>query len=1812
MELINGRYRITKNSYQNQLISSYAAADLYKGNRKVEFNIFNPDNIKDEIMSFFSSEFLGLTSINSCRIAKLHGFGVINSLDGKKLQVKKYFYTRESLEDYVSILAFTEEIEKNKIMDIFWKVCQAINYLHKHSFVYGELNLSNIYIKKSDGEYDIKLKDIATVELEKHMYWFQKKTQFQFKSPEVLSGNKPTVATDIYSLGVLFVMLNCLGKVDDTNFRQVINDIKNSSNYELFSSTSYNKNDLVDFIEKMSNQYPDKRHKGVNEVIEDINNIFETNYKPFIKRELEEIVGKTKIIGRDREIKKVLDTNEMLEKGKTLGNIILVHGEHGIGKTRFLRELYYRFSLKKMDMYQNINCNGLVKSGRLVIELARQMLSKCDAETREYYSKELARLVPGIEPESGNDSIFQYSSDKEKYYIFNRVLSLINECIKNKPSVFILDNFHLLNDENIEMLEYLLKNAQNQRIIVILSYCDSNDEDSAKAAMFSQNIKTVKKVQDIVLGSLNIEETAVMIKNMLGLPNIPMKLATRIYTETNGNPLFIEEIIKNLCAEGLLYVDDNSGSWSIEIDDYDKIPLPSNIYRAVLNQIRSLDSTCTEILNVMSIFNTSISETAISEILTIDRQLVESKLEFMVKKGILDKKVEDWGYTYDLHNIGVKTFIYNELDAQERKEKHKIAEEFLERQYASEGRENKEELIYHLEKAGEKEKAIEYCVEAALSMWNLQFRSEAIKKFEKALSMFSEDSRNEKKIDVLIRTGDIYNETGDNITAIKYYEDAYKLAKSLDFCKSCIDILVKTAEIHVQKNDLSKGSHFIELSKEYYERADYEEGYLKAQLIIARISFNKQEFDEVTRICNEGITRCRGKYTELEAKFYNQIGITYLQLSQPDDAYAVFNKSIKLFEKINNQRGIALSLNNLGVIYGDFYQNIEDSIKIYTRMKEICERHNILDLQITAVSNLAECGYDMEEYEQSLSYYKSALELSQKIGFEAQVFNAYVNLCKVSLRLFQYRNAYDYFVSASKELESYPIQRKDFMGEFYIAAGNLFYKFGDMEKAEDYALKAYKIYKNDDYVSGWNVQILLQYINIEKSSDLKSIQDGILKIRDINRNYASIGEKVRNLHHIANISVKNGDLNLAQELVDEINRLSENSEISSIKAKYLCVKGIFEKGVSKVKYLEESLELSKKERLREYELFSLLSMGDYYFEQKEYYSAIKYYFEACEIIKKLTMEIQGEYRLRYLINSNYLHPFRKLIEINMIYNGRTFSSLLDNIMSNNLTIGNLKDLFEYRDLFGILNSKQFIKAAERDYDYLLPRDIKNINDGIYNLSGDSIKDLDLIVKLAAKMTLATSSYILMVGENQDISVVASKDNDIDVPSIKYIIERVKATKEPVFIAEKIYEEKEEDIDILPQGIKAAICIPIMEKIISDNMPESEDRRRAIARRNQIVGYLYIDSDRILNNFNKGTFYQCCQLRGLIKIAIDNYRLRTIASIDKLTGVFTRKYLEDAIEEELERVSSNNGKFTLIMFDVDKFKNVNDKFGHQKGDMVLSEICKVVRKNIRKGDVCGRYGGEEFIIILPDAAAEDGELIAEKLRDRVEKARILGDKYPVTMSLGVASYPEHGSSEHELIERVDQALYVAKEAGRNKLQVWNNQISNKVKRKDKLAGIVSGNMVQDNRNVLALLELIELIREDASREDKIYKLLGRIIEISEAQNGMLFTIKNGNIVDKYGRRKFDEKWVEVKRYNLEIIKEVLRDKQGIYRVDWDDISDHDALTGAPDWQSVIVTPLIKSEEVRGILYLTVSSRTKEFDFNHFNFVNTLGDITAAIL
>ncbi|SKB13406.1 putative diguanylate cyclase [Planktothrix sp. PCC 11201] len=155
--------------------------------------------------------------------------------------------------------------------------------------------------------------------------------------------------------------------------------------------------------------------------------------------------------------------------------------------------------------------------------------------------------------------------------------------------------------------------------------------------------------------------------------------------------------------------------------------------------------------------------------------------------------------------------------------------------------------------------------------------------------------------------------------------------------------------------------------------------------------------------------------------------------------------------------------------------------------------------------------------------------------------------------------------------------------------------------------------------------------------------------------------------------------------------------------------------------------------------------------------------------------------------------------------------------------------------------------------------------------------------------------------------------------------------------------------------------------------------------------------------------------------------------DPLTGLFNRRYQEKSLERHLKHAKKHQQNLSIIMGDIDHFKNFNDQWGHQAGDVVLVEISKFLIYNIRQSDIACRYGGEELILILPRTSLEEAKNLAEQLRLGIEKLSL--DKphqflQKVTISLGVASFPEHGLSSLGITQSADLALYQAKANGRN--------------------------------------------------------------------------------------------------------------------------------------------------------------------------------------
>jgi diguanylate cyclase (GGDEF)-like protein/PAS domain S-box-containing protein len=179
----------------------------------------------------------------------------------------------------------------------------------------------------------------------------------------------------------------------------------------------------------------------------------------------------------------------------------------------------------------------------------------------------------------------------------------------------------------------------------------------------------------------------------------------------------------------------------------------------------------------------------------------------------------------------------------------------------------------------------------------------------------------------------------------------------------------------------------------------------------------------------------------------------------------------------------------------------------------------------------------------------------------------------------------------------------------------------------------------------------------------------------------------------------------------------------------------------------------------------------------------------------------------------------------------------------------------------------------------------------------------------------------------------------------------------------------------------------------------------------------------------------------------NYQLKEIAELrdklreqairDPLTNLYNRRFMEETLNLEIHRARRSHSLVSLVMMDIDHFKLVNDRFGHKTGDYVLEALGRMLLDNTRKSDVACRYGGEEFLIVLPNTSLEDAARRAEQFRASFEALRVGDKKRPTkaTMSIGIACFPTHGEDGEQVLDRADEALYSAKATGRNCVVVF---------------------------------------------------------------------------------------------------------------------------------------------------------------------------------
>lgn len=204
------------------------------------------------------------------------------------------------------------------------------------------------------------------------------------------------------------------------------------------------------------------------------------------------------------------------------------------------------------------------------------------------------------------------------------------------------------------------------------------------------------------------------------------------------------------------------------------------------------------------------------------------------------------------------------------------------------------------------------------------------------------------------------------------------------------------------------------------------------------------------------------------------------------------------------------------------------------------------------------------------------------------------------------------------------------------------------------------------------------------------------------------------------------------------------------------------------------------------------------------------------------------------------------------------------------------------------------------------------------------------------------------------------------------------------------------------------------------------------------GVMYIDKHKTKKSFTKKDTKELISFANLASLCLENDTLFEKSSIDELTKAYTKSFFLTRLEEEFQRAVRTKNSFGLFMCDVDDFKEINDKYGHLKGDLILKKFVGNIKKQLRIYDVIGRFGGDEFMILLPGLDSSNLFNVAKKMQDGLALEKFETEK-PVTFSFGMVSFPFHSAKDiHDLIFQADMALYQAKQQGKGRVIVLGRQ------------------------------------------------------------------------------------------------------------------------------------------------------------------------------
>lgn len=1764
MKIIDNRYKIENFMFSDRGTDTYLVTDTMENAKQCVLKFYNYDD-DDYYLKYLQEEFINLTSLKQKNIGHNIYFEVMKFVDSKRTNHQLYY----SISEYITGKQLYKVISQMSLKErvrVLLDITVALDYLHFRGYSYRMLLPENIFIYK-DGS--VKLLDIASVYEQYYKSDFARQDETRKFSSGDLSFNSFFTDKRNDNLGLLKI-------VEYMFFDQALLEQDKLTKEQ----TTY-LNSLIDYL----NDKAEGEIKGYRGFLADLQDVFNLEYYHNLKEEREFFNFNAKIAGRKEEIKKIMEIDSGIINGTNGYKGLLLSAEHGMGKSRLLEEIIHKLLIKKRNVYfldmsktRPDNLSGLT-------DVLKQTLQDSPMEMLDMNKKEVSNIIEDIKEFLSKENQLKTDIDLEYVKIFSKVVRYFEKFSKGTPTYFVLDDIHLSKDKSLALLEYVFRYGRTKNTFFIFTFDKDYFDSKSQISLFMEKYISSNVIKNIELQKLTLEEIGEIIQGILGINYTPEKFAGVLYKESNGNPKYIEHILNHLYLAGDIYIAD-SGYWRIKSNDYYFIDFPATLDEAFLKQYSVIKEDYTNIFNLLSFSENALSLDQIKDILPKEKDL-EKKLKELLDLGYIEDYSFETRVGYNIKNNQLKRYIYNGLNEEVRSNLHAKIAKTLQKKQEKDKIEHLEEIIFHLLRSNQIEKALKVIL-GYLKETENPYSQKTQTLWEMAYGLEEKDIDN--KLNILENLLKIYSIKEDSEKLCNVLKEYELVARSTNNFKHIVNAKQYTWDLDFKDLKMDETQAGIEEIEKISKDNNYAGGLVIGLILKAKLAIAFGKAEEGLVHLEEAIDICIDQKTIKNLNIiYNLKGVASYFTGDHEYAVKCYQESIKYSELENDIQNITKPLNNLGNVYAADYGDFEKADYYYQKGLDIANKWGFVEIKSRFLTNLAEDYKYMGDYEKALDHYEEVKNISYyqrdynlNLQLHANIGETYLLMKDLMKAREMYEYIKDIFGKREINLVEVLYQCNSFLGLFEGYIGNLEHALIHMEKAYEAA-------------KDFNQKVAL--LEASRILVLKFFKDGKMDKKEmdkIRKEFAQISlvkDRKEMLIYFAYVALLSNDLAYMKEILAEEETL-ETSYLNRGKTNLRdSLLAFAQEGPKETMQMLINISNSLTYKENYERIIINKGIADLAFMLGQYDKVLKYSFITLDLLFKFAKSLEKK---------KYIQPFLKIMELDRVKANVKYA--IKHQYGNDLEIRsldqmNLDTLEDFCDTFAIIEAvgkKNFFLIT--GLDEVCELDEGDLPEILLRLSQDPDSNLKILLNYVSKISLAERTLVFDYDAGQNIyaSILSNKkDESIDI-DLSYFGNR--QLEEGLLI--RINGHKEMNHHGLLNKDKIAVIVwPLMNKNTSDSSEHIKDKQDG----KDIGSYIYLETKSIFHEFNLETLEKIKKVLPLIYMNREIKKHKVLAYTDKLTNSYTRKYYEKAFDEMFIYAKNNNKNLSMLMIDIDKFKIVNDTHGHRKGDQVLAAISKSIKDNLRSQDILGRYGGEEFIVLLEDANKNQAKKISERIRKDIEALSFVSIKNKITVSIGISSFPEHGQFKEELMEKADQALYHAKDLGRNRVEVYKMSMHGRYKTHVKTTEVLTGNAEEDNRFTLGLLDVISLLEEDSSKEEKISVFLRVLSDTLQSDNSfmILFSDKKEEV---YASNKNLAIHKGKNGYNKTLVANLKKTKKGQLLVDWNPYDSKDHVSQLPNWESVILLPLNRDKEIIGALYLSASLSNKEFTARDYNLAN----------